>query len=67
MSAEVIELAKAVREHVPKWKTKAAMFALFNPIGFYMAMGCTFPQYLSVLNDLERKWEEVEVTCDKKE
>lgn len=59
MNAEIVDLTARVLDRVGGWRRDAMMFACFNPIGFYMTMGTTLPEYLAKLDELETTFKEV--------
>jgi hypothetical protein len=59
VNAEIIKLADTVLESVDDWRYKATMFAMVNPMGFYVVHGVTLPQYLAKLNEMEAVWKKV--------
>ena len=59
MNAEVVRLSDVVLDNVDLWRRRATMFAFVNPIGFYVTMGCTLPEYLAKLREMENTWKRV--------
>lgn len=59
MNAEIVDLTARVLDNVSDWRHKALVFACLNPIGFYITMGTTLPEYLAKMDELEKTFKEV--------